>query len=254
MASNCLLFLLLQAISAMFGKYVYVEKQKNWNDAQDHCRKKYTDLAPISNEYDFNLLFEQTNADRKHDSIWIGLMRDPANTEQWLWSGGCKVVRTFWREGQPDNHKNQEDKGQIYKDLTWNDIKGTATSTFFCYKVHVVREKKTWEEALDHCRRHHRDLASVASETELMLMKKELGTLTEAITEHVWIGLRFLAEDWLWVDGQPLEYEAWGLEGKPWCPMLQRCAALQVTVVNGTTDVTQWNARQCDDELHFLCY
>uniref|UniRef100_A0A8C6WS06 C-type lectin domain-containing protein n=1 Tax=Neogobius melanostomus TaxID=47308 RepID=A0A8C6WS06_9GOBI len=222
MASNCLLFLLLQAISAMFGKYVHVEERKNWKDAQDHCSREYTDLAPISNEYDSNLLFEQTNASRKHGNIWIGLMRDPANTEQWLWSGGCKVVRTFWRKGQPDNHN--EDKGQILQDLTWNDIRGTANLTFFCYKVRAVREKKTWEEALDHCRRHHRDLASVASETELMLMKKELGE----ITEYVW----------------PLGYNAWWPNEEPQCPV-NRCGALRVI---GTT------TRRCNDKLHFLCY
>uniref|UniRef100_A0A3B4ABD1 C-type lectin domain-containing protein n=1 Tax=Periophthalmus magnuspinnatus TaxID=409849 RepID=A0A3B4ABD1_9GOBI len=111
-----------------------------------------------------------------------------------------------------------EDRGLFVGDSGWNDAAYNRSLAFCCYKVHVVRERKTWENALRYCREHYHDLASVASETELMLMKKELGKTL--ITEHVWIGLHFMAGDWLWVDGQPLEYEAWGLEGKLECPKL----------------------------------
>uniref|UniRef100_A0A8C6UGR1 C-type lectin domain-containing protein n=1 Tax=Neogobius melanostomus TaxID=47308 RepID=A0A8C6UGR1_9GOBI len=124
----------------------------------------------------------------------------------------------------------------VYVRFRLNWFEPTLGLSFLCYKVHAIRTRMTWDEALQYCRTHHHDLASVASETEMMLIEKELRK--ELSSLDVWVG--FLAEDWLWVDGQPLEYEAWGLEGKPWCPMLQH--------------VTQWNARQCDDELHFLCY
>uniref|UniRef100_A0A8C6UDG8 C-type lectin domain-containing protein n=1 Tax=Neogobius melanostomus TaxID=47308 RepID=A0A8C6UDG8_9GOBI len=234
MASNCLLFLLLQAISAMFGKYVYVEERKIWKDAQDHCRKKYTDLAPISNEYDFNLLFEQTNADRKHDSIWIGLMRDPANTEQWLWSG--EVTTFFWDAGQPNQGQN-EDYGVMINYL-WHDAPN-MTLHFFCFNVHVVREEKTWPETMEYCREHHKDLASISSETELMLIQREL---KEGVsTPHVWMGLCFLAGQWLWLDGNAAGYEAWGQGGKPECPAITlTCGAL---VFGGSV----WEAHDCFD-------
>uniref|UniRef100_A0A8C6U7S5 C-type lectin domain-containing protein n=1 Tax=Neogobius melanostomus TaxID=47308 RepID=A0A8C6U7S5_9GOBI len=78
----------------------------------------------------------------------------------------------------------------------------------FCYKVHAVRERLTWVEALQYCRTHHTDLASVASETEMMLIKKELSK--DPSSDDVWIGLQFLAGQWLWVDGQPFSYESWG--------------------------------------------
>ncbi|KAL3999754.1 myosin heavy chain 1/2/3/4/8/13/7B/15 [Sarotherodon galilaeus] len=90
----------------------------------------------------------------------------------------------------------------------------------------VVGEEKTWEEALEYCREHHDDLASVASETEMMLIQRELRK--HNTTEHVWIGLRFLSRDWLWVDGQEMDYEAWGEGGKPLCPHPKmKCGALQ---------------------------
>uniref|UniRef100_A0A668VIY0 C-type lectin domain-containing protein n=1 Tax=Oreochromis aureus TaxID=47969 RepID=A0A668VIY0_OREAU len=100
-------------------------------------------------------------------------------------------------------------------------------NTFFYYRAIVVEEEKTWEEALVYCREHHDDLASVASETEMLLIQRELKK--HNTTELGWIGLRFLPGDWLWVDGQEMEYEAWGERGKPTCPHPKmKCAVAKV--------------------------
>lgn len=80
-------------------------------------------------------------------------------------------------------------------------------NTFFCYRAIVVEEELTWEEALDYCREHHDDLASVASETEMLLIQRELKK--HNTTELSWISLCFLPGDWLLVDGQEMGYEAW---------------------------------------------
>ncbi|CAI5638582.1 unnamed protein product [Oreochromis niloticus] len=113
----------------------------------------------------------------------------------------------------------------------------------------VTEEKKAWEEAVEYCREHHNDLASVASETEMMLIQKELSK--HNTTEHVWIGLRFLSRDWLWVDGEELDYEAWVEGGKPLCPHPKmKCAALQVT--EGSLGV--WEAHDCEERRNFICY
>uniref|UniRef100_A0A3B4ZUN5 C-type lectin domain-containing protein n=1 Tax=Stegastes partitus TaxID=144197 RepID=A0A3B4ZUN5_9TELE len=118
----------------------------------------------------------------------------------------------------------------------WHDSRDFHYDPFFCYNVVVVRQKKTWEEALEHCREHHRDLASVASEAEMALIQREL--LKNVTTERVWIGLHFFPGGWLWVDGQPLGYEVWDQGGKPACPQFKReCAALQVT---GGTSKLYW--------------
>lgn len=132
----------------------------------------------------------------------------------------------FWAKWQPTNlpYKNY---GVIHK-YKWYDSLSSYKNHFFCYNVVVVRQRKTWEEALKYCREHHRDLASIASETEMLLIKKELDK--NLTTEHVWIGLHFFPGRWLWVDRQPLEYKAWGQEGEPSCPEVSlECGALQVT-------------------------
>uniref|UniRef100_A0A3P8P7T8 C-type lectin domain-containing protein n=1 Tax=Astatotilapia calliptera TaxID=8154 RepID=A0A3P8P7T8_ASTCA len=131
----------------------------------------------------------------------------------------------------------------------WHDAYPGNTRPFFCYRAIVVKQEKTWEEALEYCRKHHEDLASVASETEMLLIQKELSK--HNTKEVVWIGLRFLSEDWLWVDREMMDYEAWSQGGKPLCPSTKtKCGALQVT--RGTKGV--WEAHNCEEKLQFICY
>lgn len=66
---------------------------------------------------------------------------------------------------------------------------------------------------MQHRRTHHRVLASLASETEMLLVQKEMREAPT--TELVRTGLRYLGDRWLWLDGQPLKYEAWREGGGP---------------------------------------
>ncbi|CAI5638578.1 unnamed protein product [Oreochromis niloticus] len=217
--------LLLLNLSGTFNKYVYIDKKLDWRRAQSYCQQNYTDLAPVSNDNDANKL-QQLSSNVK-EYIWIGLVRNSSHRDEWLWSGGGVASTFFWKPGQPDDYKGNEDGGSVLNKM-WNDVSLWYKITFFCYGAVVVKEKKTWEEALEYCREHHDDLASVASETEMLLIQKELNK--HNTTQNVWIGLRFLAGDWLWVDGQEMDYEAWGEEGKPSCPQPKiKCGAFQVT-------------------------
>ncbi|KAL3999744.1 proline-serine-threonine phosphatase interacting protein 1 [Sarotherodon galilaeus] len=238
--------LLLLSLSASFSKYVYIDQRMDWLEAQKYCQQHYTDLAPVSNERDNNKL--QQLASNVNDLIWIGLVRNSSDRTEWLWSGGGAPTMYFWQKNEPNDHYHQEDYGCM-RESKWYDASLRFKKTFFCYSAAVVTEKKTWEEALEYCREHHEDLASVASETEMLLIQKELRK--HNTTEHIWIGLRFLAGDWLLMDGQEMDYEAWGEEGKPSCPHVKmRCGASQVTVGGKGT----WKAHDCEERLHFICY
>lgn len=294
--------LLLLSLSAISGKYVYIQEGKTWHEAQRYCRLFHTDLAPVSNAQDMQRLRRLSGDIDIY--IWIGLERSSTDSKKWMWSGGGAVSTFFWATGQPNNRQN-EDYGIINYEYKWHDAIPGYEDPFFCYSVVVVRERKTWEEAVIYCREHHRDLASVASDTEMMLIQKELSK--NATTAHVWIGLHFFPGGWLWTDGQSLSYEAWGREGKPECPKVEReCAALQVTggtQSNNGTDATPdtdaaagkgtvhtnktgsygvetaahnaphihgfpgdssdaaahvresaWEARNCEERHHFICY
>uniref|UniRef100_A0A3B4FPU9 C-type lectin domain-containing protein n=1 Tax=Pundamilia nyererei TaxID=303518 RepID=A0A3B4FPU9_9CICH len=182
-----------------------------------------------------------------NDYIWFGLLRNLSDKNKWLWSGGGQVTELCWKQDQPENRPN-EDYG-LFDNKKWRDAHADHINPVFCYSTVVVEEEKTWEEALEYCREHHDDLASVASETEMLLIQKELNKYHT--TKHVWIGLRFLSKDWIWVDGQEMDYEAWDEGGKPLCPQAKmKCAALQKT--GGR--LSSWRAHDCEKRLSFICY
>ncbi|KAM4603393.1 C-type lectin lectoxin-Lio2-like [Polymixia lowei] len=109
-----------------------------------------------------------------------------------------------------------------------------------------MKEKKTWEDALEHCREHHTDLTSLVSETEVLLAQREIQETQ--ITDRVWIGLSYLGNRWLWVNHDPLEYEAWTQGGdQHMCPRWSHsCGAL--------TKEGLWENHYCQEKLNFICY
>ncbi|XP_029026532.1 macrophage mannose receptor 1-like [Betta splendens] len=282
--------LLLLSLRAALGKYVYITNGRTWTDAQAYCEDLYTDLAPVSDQEDtdeLRLLSGNTTA-----FIWIGLERSSTNTDTWMWSGGGEVSKFFWAPGRP--YGQQGSNVGLFHNNLWYDATANQALPFFCYSVVVVEEMLTWEEALQYCRENHQSLASVASETEMLLIQKELTKIVT--TDHIWMGLRFLPNHWLWVDGKPLSYEAWGEGGKPTCPDVKlKCGALNVTqeaqsssgssaivqvgdlvavrhsyqgnveadtVLSTTTSSNEaanaiqmvWEAYDCDEKLNFVCY
>ncbi|XP_051801914.1 dromaiocalcin-1-like [Acanthochromis polyacanthus] len=107
----------------------------------------------------------------------------------------------------------------------------------------VEQEKKSWEEAVEHCRESYTDLTSLLSKTEVQLALDHLRR--HKITETVWIGLRYLGDLWLWVNGDPLVYTAWSQNRDTTCPVLNRCGAL--------TEDGLWEERDCLEKLKFIC-
>uniref|UniRef100_A0A8C6UM69 C-type lectin domain-containing protein n=1 Tax=Neogobius melanostomus TaxID=47308 RepID=A0A8C6UM69_9GOBI len=100
------------------------------------------------------------------------------------------------------------------RDYVWFDIASSQLHTFLCYKVHAIRKRMTWDDALQYCRTYHRDLASVASETEMMLIEKELGKEFSKLT---WIGLMRNRTDqtkWMWSGGSEVTECFWA-PGEP---------------------------------------
>lgn len=248
----CVLLLLSSLATA--SKYVFIDDQMRWHDAQIYCRAQHIDLAPVSNAEDMAEIQSLTSFFQ--DLFWIGLERDQANRSRWKWSGGGEVTTFFWKSSQPENRPN-ENYGLIWRSK-WYDAQDDMRLPFLCFSAVVVREGKTWEEAVEHCRERRRDLASVTSETEMKLIRKEAGE--DVSTDRVWIGLRFFSGRWLWVDGRQLTYEAWGGGGAPVCPAFNMdCVSLRASGGVGTNATNGnaeqgWEARDCEERLHFVCY
>ncbi|KAM9314802.1 snaclec coagulation factor IX/factor X-binding protein subunit A-like [Pholidichthys leucotaenia] len=109
----------------------------------------------------------------------------------------------------------------------------------------LKEEKMTWEEALWHCEQTQSTLTSLSSEADNTLALKQIQK--SYTLELVWIGLRYLGDRWLWVDGSPLQYEAWstGRNQDIQCPTLNRCGAL--------TKEGVWVNLDCGTRQSFIC-
>uniref|UniRef100_A0A672FTK0 C-type lectin domain-containing protein n=2 Tax=Salarias fasciatus TaxID=181472 RepID=A0A672FTK0_SALFA len=230
------------------GTHHFVSQALRWTDAQTHCRKYYTDLSSVNDQKHTEKILKAAAGQKSLNwsTAWIGLYRDPTNATRWKWSGGGYVTHTNWAKGQPNNIGNKQNRGTTYSNGRWNDAEENVALPFFCIKISVMNyEKKTWEEALEHCREEHSDLISIASETDRLLAQTEMQR--NDLTEPVWIGLRFLADQWLWVDGKTMMYKAWpqGGDEDHQCPTWRRCGALTVEGL--------WGNYNCEEKRYFLC-
>ncbi|XP_029931785.1 snaclec 5-like [Myripristis murdjan] len=76
----------------------------------------------------------------------------------------------------------------------------------------LIRENKTWAEALDYCRENYNDLVSVY-DRHIQGWAAEKAKLADS--PYVWLGIRYTCTMgfWFWVGGQQPCYENWA-QGK----------------------------------------
>uniref|UniRef100_A0A3Q3H1C7 Snaclec subunit B-like n=1 Tax=Kryptolebias marmoratus TaxID=37003 RepID=A0A3Q3H1C7_KRYMA len=178
---------------------------------------------------------------------WIGIYWNKT-VQKWVWSGGDIVTYHNDLDLQNDGLVLlQSTADNVYWTVNgWQWKNGGEKHSFFCFDLTVVQEEKTWEEALEHCRKNNGHLTSLLSVTENLLATNEIQQ--SSIRERVWIGLRYLGDSWMWVNGAPLEYDAWSQGGDQdrQCPMKRRCGAL--------TKEGVWESWDCQEKLSFICY
>ncbi|XP_078141079.1 uncharacterized protein LOC144539536 [Centroberyx gerrardi] len=250
----------------------------SWREAQAYCRRHYTDLVTIRDQQEDREVFTGQG--------WIGLHRDDPASE-WKWSrGGETAGFTSWANSERDRYlisgqirrddqrvdsnrytaKNKDNKKNgdepvggencAYKlrGRWYGDDCGERHS-FMCYdqKLVLVREEKTWEEALLHCRtledpgkpatarpNHRYDLASLLTPDDRRYARQKT---QRASTDEVWTGLRFLAGRWFWVGGEEVLYQR-----LPGCPAQRHCGIL------GKIGTRPWGVTDCMERKNFLCY
>ncbi|KAI5613405.1 hypothetical protein C0J50_11362, partial [Silurus asotus] len=193
-------------------RYILVESNKTWYEAQNYCREKHTDLVSMRNHSE-NKEIEKVNkkdsstctqTSNAIDCVWIGLFND-----SWKWSDQSKSSFRYWSSDKPSNDLEcaaVSGSEQHY----WNNVSCTEQLPFICHEDNLILIKKnlTWKEALRYCRNHHHDLVSVRSEEMQPWVKK---VARNASTEHVWLGLRHTCAlgFWYWVTGEMICYQDW---------------------------------------------
>ncbi|KAG9274668.1 macrophage mannose receptor 1-like [Astyanax mexicanus] len=184
--------------------------------------------------------------------FWIGLRQNPKQTiRSWIWSDGSNSSYRDWYPGEPNGAVGDNCvhlwSGSGYR---WNDVGCIWTDPFICYeeKLVLIKEKKTWREALRYCRENHVDLVSVHTEG----IQRWVETVARnASTDNVWVGLRHTCAQgfWFWVSGSAICYQNWapgngtGVED---CSNGERSGAVQ-------SGSKQWISLLENQTLNFIC-
>ncbi|XP_013860300.1 lymphocyte antigen 75 [Austrofundulus limnaeus] len=237
--------IVLTGVCCLSTKHIFHdESDKTWEKARAHCRAYHNDLSRLSNGLEEELFKESVGLNKEG---WIGIYWDQS-IKSFVWSGGEKVT-DFSKLGLP-NTIDINDPPHLADNILWNNNgwhweNGAGGRKFFCFSLTLVQEEKTWEEALELCRMNHNNLSSLLSDTDVRLATNEMNYTHN--TEPVWIGLRYLADEWLWVNGDHLNYKSWSQEGDQdhRCPVKHRCGALTKRGV--------WESRDCQEKLWFMC-
>ncbi|CAI5686994.1 unnamed protein product [Oreochromis niloticus] len=240
------------ALGILPGHNHYVSIKMTWSEARTYCREHYTDLSSINNQEDEDALLqlsslvdsdskEEVDALLQQDS-WIGLYSD--DNETWKWSGGTNASFFNWA-----NERNTPvNKICVVSSKSgWLKQNCENKFTFFCFhnNLLLVKENKTWEEALEHCRSRNMELVNLLSTTALIQV---LQTSKAAETKGVWTSLRYLAGTWLWVDRAIDDQQSRIQQKLPQCPTwTHRCAAFSL-------DKQRLDSWDCADRLNFVCY
>ncbi|KAL3066009.1 hypothetical protein OYC64_016031 [Pagothenia borchgrevinki] len=205
---------LIEQTSQHQRMFIHVPLRMNWSSAQEYCREHYTDLATIRDEKDIDAIQSISYPCHWNNHCWIGLLRDTTNQDEWNWSDGDES--TFIRRFEYHDPNVNHDCGALSTYMLIDDFCNEQHS-FVCHDddLILVKENKTWEDALEHCRNldidpsvsdtylnHVYDLAHMDFGGENSLARRKV---QDSETAEVWIGLRFLAGRWLWVNGTPLQ-------------------------------------------------
>ncbi|XP_043088493.1 C-type mannose receptor 2-like isoform X2 [Puntigrus tetrazona] len=233
-------------VSSSPRQYHFVNQRMNWTEAQRYCREEHTDLVTINDIQEQNEIKQLINSNSER--VWIGLK------DSWMWSltdpdfyRGDESQYRNWGTTQP-NEKG--DCVSMNTDGQWNNIKCGTTRSFICYndKLVLIRENKTWTEALRYCRDRDMDLVSVYSE---QIQRRVMDVTSRASSNHVWLGLRHSCalRFWFWVNGNTMCYNQWAPDytiGLDDCVNTVRSGAIR------TCD-NRWISLPETDRNNFIC-
>lgn len=225
--------------------YKFIPQAMSWSDARQYCKDKHDDLAAFK---DVSKLSSEIH--EEDFPAWIGLHRDGKEEDSWGWSTGVSEY-THWGPDQPGNNGNCVTISSTTKDMAAQNCSSRFPFICFTDNLVLVKENKTWEDALEHCRTmrspHHYqqyfryDLVSVQPGEDQEIV---ITTILDSDTEEVWTGLRFMEGYWWWVNGADMLYS-----NLPVCPLeWEHCGALS------KNDTVNMLNRDCLEKKNFLCY
>lgn len=241
--------LLFTQVSHQDRIFIYVPYKLSQPEAKRYCRERHTDLASFRNAAELAAL--QTPCETT-DYCWIGLQRVAHGSPDFVWSDGETNGFRQWHSGEPNNEGGTENCVAMAKNEWYDTVCHQQFLDFLCYEDEPIlaADEKTWEEALEDCRalhldpysslnyfKHVYDLYQIRSGNFTSLANR---VIAGAQTQEVWIGLRFLAGEWLWLNDNPLDIQL------PDCP----AAANYCSTITKSGQIQLSN---CSDSKNFFC-
>ncbi|XP_054914705.1 lymphocyte antigen 75-like [Poeciliopsis prolifica] len=222
-------------------KYHLIEELKTWQEAQSYCREKHTDLMSGMNQLLDGELEEVMKS--THRKPFFGLFRDT-----WRWSDGSSFSFRNWNN---DFNNNQPNSGQcattVFEDGgRWKNENCDEKKPFICYsdKVILIKENKSWEDALNYCRQNHHDLVTITNMDDQRWIQQKV---KNASTPFVWLGLHYTwtLHFWVWVSDEEVSFENWAS-----CPQGNDC---DVSGAMETRRGHRWLEKKDSETFNFVC-
>ncbi|XP_036002842.1 C-type mannose receptor 2-like [Fundulus heteroclitus] len=187
-------------------KFYLIKQNKTWFEAQSYCREHHTDLLSGLDQLQGERL-KNVLSSTGEKYVYMGLMRDT-----WRWSDGSSFSFRHWNiEFNDERYNSGQCATTVFDDEgRWKNENCADRKPFICYgeKLILIKENKTWEEALYYCRDHHHDLVTITNLDEQRWVQEKA---KKASTDYVWTGLRYTCtlDFWFWVSDEVVSYQNW---------------------------------------------
>uniref|UniRef100_A0A2C9KE90 Macrophage mannose receptor 1-like n=1 Tax=Biomphalaria glabrata TaxID=6526 RepID=A0A2C9KE90_BIOGL len=259
--------------------YRYFTDKKTWFEAQARCETFGGNLTSIHNSATQQFVISSTVLQWRSLPAWIGLS-DAVSESNFQWIDGSSLNFSNWKYGEPNNSTVFEDCVELvqYSGGQWNDNHCYVVQPFFCTILQgatlpsVVpaltptpstscadpswqyfngscyylssHDPMTWYQARQKCLSSGGDLVSILSEDENNFL---ITWLSRTGGSQVWIGFNQLdQEEYVWSDGMPTNFVAWG-RGEPNDGYgAERCVDLSGS--NG-----YWIDDNCNTNFGYIC-
>ncbi|CAB1345719.1 unnamed protein product [Coregonus sp. 'balchen'] len=204
-------------------RYKLIEQNMTWYEAQTYCRNKYTDLVSIMNDVQKEEV--ENKGMNSTTPYWIGLLYD-----DWEWADGGRSAYRDWWHTPSIKYPGAAENGTFLWPFGMTTVPLINRGNVLCSEgnvnIHIIRERMSWEQALDYCKNNHDGLLRIETEDDLKVIQHTLNVSN--LTGHVWVGLRQsrLFGFWVWTNGLPVGWSNWEGDWQPEQPLSHHCGAM----------------------------
>ncbi|XP_054910664.1 macrophage mannose receptor 1-like [Poeciliopsis prolifica] len=209
----------------------YTEGEVNWNAAKQYCADQGGYLLSLYDKEDEMMIYNFTNPIKK--GFWSGLKKKDNDTL--FWSNGEAVK--FNKSTVTITDVNQ--LCEAFENGSWIGSNCSEEKAFMCENdgnfILVDDVEKNWCQAMQHCRTHFANLASIMNEQQ----NEDLQDKSQE--KNVWIGLQH--DNFEWADKSCSTYKNLHRESKGEC----------ISFDSNEEELT-WNQLTCNSVKHIICY